>query len=190
MSKNQFLNTIDCITMETFEDIPKSNIIVLTVNKKTRFYNIRALYEWVKINPVEPETRIGFSKHQLKKIKKRHGYSTYQNISQHTSKFINLNLPQTLVMSKIKKENLGKMMDNILEHSKNIDINLTEINNYDLDFKIDDELISNMQQILGSSNIISNNDLKKMLENSLDIMKLNPDVCKHMTDVYTTISQM
>lgn len=60
-----FINDLDSITLESYKDIPIGNIIILTVENKIRFYNVRALHRWILINPVEPSTKIHFNKKKI-----------------------------------------------------------------------------------------------------------------------------
>lgn len=66
-----FVNNVDPITLEEYNVIGSTeNVIILTVGNKTRFYNVRSLYEWVKINPVDPTTKVIFLVHHMRKIYK------------------------------------------------------------------------------------------------------------------------
>ena len=44
----KFIIVKDPITLDSFDEIPKQNLIKLTVGNKLRFYNIRSLYKWLQ----------------------------------------------------------------------------------------------------------------------------------------------
>lgn len=69
--EKDYINEIDSVTLEKYDEIDTCLIIKLVVGGKMRFYNVHALYTWVFSNNrrYEPETRIPLSKWQLKKIK-------------------------------------------------------------------------------------------------------------------------
>ena len=84
----QCVNNVDPITLESIEDILPDNLIRLKIGKKLRFYNVQALYRWIKIDPVDPTTKIPFSRCQINKIKMVYGTSTSQNIDKCISNFL------------------------------------------------------------------------------------------------------
>ena len=44
----KFIIVKDPITLDSFDEIPKQNLIKLNVGNKLRFYNIRSLYKWLQ----------------------------------------------------------------------------------------------------------------------------------------------
>ena len=95
------VNDVDPITLECEEDILPANIIYLTVDGKRKFYNVRSLYEWTMIKPLDPTTKIPLTKQQLNKIRKQFkGNSVYENISDCVKNFAKTN-PETVKYSQI-----------------------------------------------------------------------------------------
>ena len=116
-----YVNDVDPITLESVEDILPENLIRLKVGEKLLFYNVQALYKWVKINPIDPTTKISFGRCQMNKIKRIYYDSTYQNFEKCISNFCDENLHEinelvkTLDLSFLDTINfpLDKMLDNL-----------------------------------------------------------------------------
>jgi len=180
---NNFLNKIDCITLESYKDIPKNNVIILTVGNKTRFYNVRALHEWIKINQVEPETKLPFSKFQIKKIKKVYGNSNYQDIQKYIKNFINIKPFSKLNILESMPENISQlntknMLNNMLNSGINLKFDVEEMKEVNTE---DDEILSYIQEILGSE--ISKGEIKSILKMSKNLM-LNPEIVGEMGKIF------
>ena len=107
----QFVNNVDPITLESIEDILPDNLIRLKIGEKLRFYNIQALYKWMQIDPIDPITKIPFSRCQINKIKRVYSKSTYQNIEKFISNFYKEN-----------RDELNKFRDIDLSLFKDVDI--------------------------------------------------------------------
>ena len=163
----KFINEKDPITLESFDEIPKQNLIKLTVGNKLRFYNIRSLYKWVQIEPFEPETKIFFSKFQLIKIRKCYTKSTYQYTDDRFIQYVKKIKPNYIHSDKTKKVlahindiinkdkyNLSKIDDNfiktmfteynILSIKPNI-IKLSKELNLKIDINIIDKVLSDLK---------------------------------------------
>jgi len=117
-----FVNDVDPITLEQYNDIPIENVIRLSVGNKLRFYNVRALYEWVNINPVDPTTKLTFSVHQIRKIRKIYEKSVEQHIYNCIKDFVKKNpfleilefeIPKNIDIIKTKTVNGLASLDNI-----------------------------------------------------------------------------
>ena len=123
-----FVNDIDPITLEKYKDIPSKNVIILTVGNKLRFYNVRSLYEWINIKPVDPTTKLEFSAIQIQKIKKIYKKSVTQHIYKCVEDFIKKNTLPKLPEFEIPTIQPIKMI-NILQQCDNID--MSSIDNID-----------------------------------------------------------
>lgn len=166
----KFVNDIDPITLEEFEDIPPENIIRLTVNNKLRFYNVRALYEWFKINPVDPSTKAVFSVHQQRKIRKVYEKSVEQNIYNCIKNFIKDNPPLTLPSIKIPK--------NIEKIKKQIVVVLSIID--DVDLSLINKIDKDDCKMIGNALGMRHGDIKNILDFARTEFVRNPDMWENL----------
>jgi hypothetical protein len=75
MQSCNFFNSVCPISFLTFDEIPASSVIALTMGKQLRFYDVRALHCWMHTRPIDPATTLKFSKAQRSKIRKCHAKS-------------------------------------------------------------------------------------------------------------------
>jgi hypothetical protein len=75
------VNEVDVFTMKDYYSLPHP--IILLIGKHHHFYDLISIFEWthVRKNRYDPSTRVTFTVHQLRKIRKR--YEKMQSSSSH-----------------------------------------------------------------------------------------------------------